>query len=66
MAAIVASAKGAGILTGDAARAGRYIEPGAACVTVGVDVSLLAQGMRRVAADFGLGANARPGNRFSY
>ena len=66
IATIVASGKAAGILTGDAALARRYLALGARFVAVGVDVSLLAQATRRLAADFGLGANGRPGQGSGY
>jgi 4-hydroxy-2-oxoheptanedioate aldolase len=50
---IVASGKAAGTLTGDPALARRYLELGASFVAVGLDVTLLAQGTRRLAAEFG-------------
>ena len=50
---IVASGKAAGTLTGDAALARRYLDLGASFVAVGVDITLLAQGTRRLAAEFG-------------
>ncbi len=66
IATIVASGKAAGILTGDAALARRYLALGARFVAVGVDVSLLAQATRQLAADFGLGQNGTPGDRSGY
>ena len=51
---IVAAGKAAGTLTGDAALARRYLDLGASFVAVGVDITLLAQGTRRLAAEFGL------------
>lgn len=51
---IVASGKAAGTLTGDAALARRYLSLGASFVAVGIDVTLLAQATRRLAADFEL------------
>jgi 4-hydroxy-2-oxoheptanedioate aldolase len=53
---IVASGKAAGTLTSDSAAARHYLEIGATFVAVGVDVSLLAQATRRLAADFGVAA----------
>jgi len=50
---IVASGKAAGTLTGDPALARRYLDLGASFVAVGLDVTLLAQGTRRLAAEFG-------------
>ncbi len=55
---IVASGKAAGTLTTDTALARRYLELGAAFVAVGIDVTLLAQGTRRLAAEFGIGAGS--------
>lgn len=52
---IVASGKAAGTLTADTALARRYLDLGASFVAVGIDVTLLAQGTRRLAAEFGLG-----------
>ena len=54
---IVASGKAAGTLTGDTALARRYLELGVSFVAVGIDVSLLAQGTRRLAAEFGFGTD---------
>jgi len=54
---VVASGKAAGTLTADAALARRYLELGATFVAVGIDVSLLAQSARRLAADFGVGVD---------
>lgn len=51
---IAASGKAAGILSGDLAAARRYLALGARFVAVGVDVTLLAQACRRLAAEFGL------------
>ena len=58
---IVASGKAAGTLTGDLTLARHYLELGASFVAVGIDVSLLASGTRRLAAAFGLGADAAMG-----
>jgi 4-hydroxy-2-oxoheptanedioate aldolase len=58
---IVACGKAAGTLTADAALARRYFELGASFVAVGIDVTLLAQATRRLAADFGLDAAASRG-----
>jgi 4-hydroxy-2-oxoheptanedioate aldolase len=52
---IVASGKAAGTLTADPPLARRYFEMGASFVAVGIDVTLLAQATRRLAAEFGLG-----------
>jgi 4-hydroxy-2-oxoheptanedioate aldolase len=52
---IVASGKAAGTLTGDPKLARRYLELGASYVAVGIDVTLLAQGTRRLAEEFGVG-----------
>jgi 4-hydroxy-2-oxoheptanedioate aldolase len=54
---IVASGKAAGTLTGDTALARRYLELGASFVAVGIDVTLLAQGTRKLAAEFGFGSD---------
>lgn len=51
---IVASGKAAGTLTGDPTLARHYLELGASFVAVGIDVTLLAQATRRLAADFQL------------
>ena len=51
---IVASGKAAGTLTGDAGLARHYLSLGASFVAVGIDVTLLAQATRRLAADFEL------------
>lgn len=62
---IVASGKAAGTLTGDARLARRYLELGASFVAVGIDVTLLAQATRRLAAEFGfdsVGAMAGAGS----
>lgn len=53
---IVASGKAAGTLTVDTALAQRYLELGASFVAVGIDVTLLAQGTRQLAREFGIGA----------
>ncbi len=53
---IRARGKAAGTLTGDAALARHYLDIGATFVAVGIDVVLLAQGARRLANDFGVGA----------
>ena len=58
IATIVASGKAAGTLTGDSAAARRYLELGCTFVAVGIDVTLLAQGTRRLASTFGLGSDA--------
>lgn len=57
---IVACGKAAGALTTDAALARRYFELGATFVAVGIDVTLLAQATRRLAADFGVGQASAP------
>lgn len=54
IATIVASGKAAGTLTGDAALARRYLALGATFVAVGIDVTLMVQSARRLAADFSL------------
>jgi 4-hydroxy-2-oxoheptanedioate aldolase len=58
---IVASGKAAGTLTGDLTLARRYLELGARFVAVGIDITLLAQATRRLAAEFGLGTDAAMG-----
>lgn len=58
IATIVAGGKAAGTLTSDRALARRYLELGATFVAVGIDVTLLAQSARKLAADFGLGVDA--------
>lgn len=55
---IVKSGKAAGTLTGDAKLARHYLALGATFVAVGIDITLLAQATRRLAADFGLGTDA--------
>ena len=55
---IVASGKAAGTLTGDAKLARHYLELGATFVAVGIDVTLMVQGARRLASDFGLGTES--------
>ena len=55
---IVASRKAAGTLVGDAKFARRYLELGATFVAVGIDITLLAQATRKLAADYGLGIDA--------
>jgi 4-hydroxy-2-oxoheptanedioate aldolase len=52
---IVATGKAAGTLTGDPKLARRYLELGASFVAVGIDLTLLAQGARRLAEEFGVG-----------
>ena len=61
IATIVASGKAAGTLTGDTALARRYLSMGARFVAVGIDVTLLAQSTRKLAAEFGLGVDATMG-----
>ena len=58
IATIARSGKAAGTLTGDTTLARRYIELGACFVAVGIDITLLAQGTRKLAAEFGLGSDA--------
>ena len=53
---IVASGKAAGTLTIDTTLARRYLELGATFVAVGIDVTLLAQGTRKLAVEFGIGS----------
>lgn len=55
---IVASGKAAGTLVGDVKLARRYLELGATFVAVGLDLTLLAQATRKLAAEFGLGTDA--------
>ena len=55
---IVASGKAAGTLTGDIAAARRYLELGTTFVAVGIDVTLMVQGARRLAGEFGLGTDS--------
>ena len=55
---IVASGKAAGTLTADASLARHYLELGATFVAVGIDITLLVQGARRLAGDFGLGTES--------
>lgn len=55
---IVASGKAAGTLTADAGLARHYLELGATFVAVGIDVTLMVQGARRLASDFGLGTES--------
>jgi 4-hydroxy-2-oxoheptanedioate aldolase len=52
---IVASGKAAGTISPDASLPRHYFELGASFVAVGIDVTLLAQATRRLAADFGRG-----------
>jgi 4-hydroxy-2-oxoheptanedioate aldolase len=54
---IVAAGKAAGTLTGDLTLARRYMELGAGFVAVGIDVTLLAQATRKLAAEFGFGTD---------
>ena len=63
---ITASGKAAGILSGDLAAARRYLALGARFVAVGVDVTLLAQASRRLAAEFGLREALPPGLSGAY
>lgn len=58
IATIVASGKAAGILASDRDAARRYMALGARFVAVGVDVALLAQATRRLAAEFNLNPTA--------
>lgn len=53
---ITAAGKAAGTLTGDIAAARHYLALGARFVAVGIDVSLLAQATRKLAAEFGVSA----------
>lgn len=53
---IVGHGKAAGILTADSQLARRYLELGATFVAVGIDVFVLAQGVRALAGAFGLQA----------
>lgn len=55
---ITDSGKAAGTLTSDLALARRYLELGARFVAVGIDVTILAQASRKLAAEFGLGSEA--------
>jgi 4-hydroxy-2-oxoheptanedioate aldolase len=52
---IVSNGKAAGTLTGDRTLAKRYLELGATFVAVGIDVTLMLQAARGLAAEFGLG-----------
>nr|WP_284618859.1 aldolase/citrate lyase family protein [Rubrivivax pictus] len=56
---IVASGKAAGTMSIDAAQCRRYLDYGAQFVAVGIDITLLAQGARKLAGDFGLAADSR-------
>lgn len=58
---IVASGKAAGTLTPDPALARHYLDLGASFVAVGVDLSLMVQAARRLAGEFGRGADAAKG-----
>lgn len=58
---IVASGKAAGTLTGDLTLARRYLALGATFVAVGIDITLLAQATRKLAAEFGLGIDVTMG-----
>lgn len=58
---IVAAGKAAGILTSDEKLARRYLDMGATFVAVGVDTSLLAGAVRRLAAQFKGLPSAVPG-----
>ncbi len=53
---IVASGKAAGTLTGDAESGRQRLAQGCSFVAVGIDVTLLAQATRQLAAGFGLGS----------
>ncbi|MDH2237798.1 4-hydroxy-2-oxoheptanedioate aldolase [Pigmentiphaga sp. GD03639] len=55
IAAVRAAGKAAGILSADPVLARRYLEMGARFVAVGVDITLLAQAARRLAAGFKTG-----------
>lgn len=64
---IVASGKAAGTLTADNALARRYLELGATFVAVGIDVTLLAGGTRKLAEEFGVGiAAVKPSSASPY
>jgi 4-hydroxy-2-oxoheptanedioate aldolase len=63
---ITASGKAAGTLTGDVAAARHYLDLGARFVAVGIDVTLLAQASRRLAAEFGLREALPPGLSGAY
>lgn len=63
---IVACGKAAGALTADPSLARRYFELGASFVAVGIDVTLLAQATRRLAAEFGIGETAPTGTSAAY
>ena len=52
---IVASGKAAGTLTSDPALARHYLELGCTFVATGIDILILANGARKLAADFGRG-----------
>jgi 4-hydroxy-2-oxoheptanedioate aldolase len=52
---IVASGKAAGTLTSDPALARYYLELGCTFVATGIDILILANGARKLAADFGRG-----------
>jgi 4-hydroxy-2-oxoheptanedioate aldolase len=52
---IVASGKAAGTLTSDPALARHYLELGCIFVATGIDILILANGARKLAADFGRG-----------
>lgn len=58
IATIRAGGKAAGTLTSDLGQARRYLELGATFVAVGIDAVVLAQGVRKLAAEFGLGTEA--------
>jgi 4-hydroxy-2-oxoheptanedioate aldolase len=53
---IIASGKAAGTLTSDPALARHYLELGCTFVATGIDILILANGARKLAADFGRGA----------
>jgi len=52
---IIASGKAAGTLTSDPALAQHYLELGCTFVATGIDILILANGARKLAADFGRG-----------
>jgi 4-hydroxy-2-oxoheptanedioate aldolase len=52
---IIASGKAAGTLTSDPALARHYLELGCTFVATGIDILILANGARKLAADFGRG-----------
>jgi len=58
---IVKSGKAAGTLTSDATAARRYLELGASFVAVGLDTTLLANAVRKLASDFDRGVEVKSG-----